>query len=155
MGEEGPPLISDNFLPSGVLFLSTIEAENNSGVSCDEITPSVNYPVDQASLLPIAWIIVAFLNADGTKGGSSLLHVSALVAYNWKLSHLSCFATGLPHGPTWQADSILSPLRVAVMQEGSEGFSSTMYLKVRDSYDRRVRWTTSTCVSHYDLFYFN
>ena len=46
MGEEGPPLISDNFLPSGVLFLSTIEAEDNIGVGCDEITPSVNYPVN-------------------------------------------------------------------------------------------------------------
>ena len=153
MRKEGPPLISDNLLPSSVLLRGTIKAEDDIGVGCDQIAPSVYNPVNQASLLPIGRIIVAFLNADGTKGGSGLLHFSALVADDRQLSHLSRIATGLPHGPSWQADSVFSPLSVAVVQEDSEGLSSSVYLEVRDSDDSWVRWTTSTGVSHYVLFY--
>ena len=155
MSKEEAPLISDNLLPCGTLLFSTIEAEDNRSVGGDQITPSIDYPVNQTSLLPIGWIIVAFLDADGTKGGSGLLHFSALVADDWQLAHLSCIATGLPHSPTRQADGVLSPLSVAVVQEHSEGLSSTVYLEVSDSDDSWVRWTATAGVSHNDLFYSN
>ena len=119
MGKEGAPLSMANLRVPLSLLRSVIEAEENHGVSWDKLAPRLNYPVDKASLLPVGWIIVAFLDAYGTKNGSELLHVSALVADDRQLTHLSCVATSFTYSPTWQADSILIPLRVAVVQEYS------------------------------------
>ena len=70
LGKEGTPLGSDNLGVPFILLRSVIKAEENISVGRDELTPRLHYPVDLASLLPIAWIIVAFLDADGAKNGS-------------------------------------------------------------------------------------
>ena len=132
VGKEGAPLSLDNFSIPLSLFCGVIEAEENSGIGRNEVSPSINYPVDKAGLLPVSWIIVAFLDAYGAKNSSELLHVSALVADDRQCTHLSCIATSFPYTPSWQADRILSPLRVAMVQEDSKGLGSPMYLKVRN-----------------------
>ena len=153
LGKEGAPLSMTNFCEPLSLLCSIIEAKENGGIGRDELAPSLNYPVNQTGLLPVGWIIVAFLDADGAENGSELLHVSALVADDWQLSHLSCIATCFPYTPAWQADIILSPLSVAMVQEDSKGLSSPVYFEVRDSDDCWVRWTATAGVSHYDLFF--
>ena len=151
MGEEGAPLSMTNLSVPLSLPCSVIKAEENDGVGRNQLTPCLHYPVNQTGLLPVRWIIVAFLDADGAKDGSELLHLSALEANNGQLAHLSSIATCFPNTPAWQADSILIPLRVAVVQQDSKGLGSPMYLEVRNLHYSGVGWTTSTGVSHFLL----
>ena len=63
IGKEGAPLSLDNFSIPLSLLCCVIKAEENSGIGRNEVSPSINYPVDKAGLLPVSWIIVAFLDA--------------------------------------------------------------------------------------------
>ena len=63
IGKEGAPLSLDNFSIPLSLLCGVIEAEENSGIGRNEVSPSINYPVDKAGLLPVSWIIVAFFDA--------------------------------------------------------------------------------------------